>query len=246
MEGMIDVHCHIIPGVDDGPSTKSEVRSLLKRQYESGVRAIVLTPHYRKGMFEADKELVIKRAKYVVKEVMNLGLDMKIFLGCEYHANTDLIEDLLREKRFRINGGRYVLLEFSHRHYFDKVRNWVLQAIQAGFKPIIAHPERFPQVDMILEQVEELSHLGALIQIDSGALLGKQGFRLKRIAKKMLKAGYVDLIGTDAHDMDRRCPDLDACAKYVTKKMGEEYARKILIENPKKILRDREKVGENE
>lgn len=239
MRGMIDMHCHIIPGVDDGATTKKDVRSLLQMEYESGVDTILLTPHYRKGMFEPSKERVMKRASYVVRELRDMGLDMKLYLGCEYHANADMVEDLAREPRFRINGGRYVLIEFSSQHVFQKVRNWIYELVNAGFKPIIAHVERYPLVVKEMEQVEELIDMGALIQVDSGALLGKHGFRLKHIAKKLLKNEYIHFIGTDAHDRKDRCPDLDACERYIAKKMGKRYARELLIENPQKILNKR-------
>ena len=90
MPEMIDMHCHIIPGVDDGARTKKDVRELLLMEYKSGVRHIVMTPHYRKGMFEPTEQLVKKRADYVRREIETLGIDMKVHLGCEYHANSEM------------------------------------------------------------------------------------------------------------------------------------------------------------
>lgn len=236
LDGITDIHCHIIPGVDDGARTKSQVRELLKMEYESGVRRLVLTPHYRKGMFEADRESVIKRASYVRDEMRNLGMDMELYLGCEYHANSDMIEELRENPHFRINGSNYVLVEFSTSHSFAKIRNWIYQLVTSGFVPIVAHIERYPAVDCI-EKVEELINLGALMQVDAGAILGEYGFRQKRMSWKLLKEHMVHFVASDAHDTEKKCPNLKECVGKLEKKLGKLYTRDLLIGNPQKILK---------
>lgn len=237
-EGMVDIHCHILPAVDDGAQTKSQVRELLKKEYEDGVRALVLTPHYRKGMFEADTELVVKRAEYVKHEVRKMGLAMDIYLAREYHANTDMIKELKANPLYRINQGRYVLVEFSSAHSYEKVRNWIYQLVVAGFRPIIAHVERYPDVMKEIAQVEELVELGAYIQISTSAILGEHGFRLKGYTKKLLQKRLVHFVASDAHDMESRRPNMMECRNYVTKKYGEVYARQLFERNPRNILSD--------
>ena len=168
MRGMIDVHCHIVPAVDDGAASKKEVRNLLLQEYKSGVRELILTPHYRKGMFETPRDIVERRAEYVAREVDRLRLDMQVYLGCEYHANADMLMELCKEERFRMNGGRYVLVEFSGRHDYQRVRNYIYQLQQEGYYPVVAHVERYPQVIKQLEQVEELIELGAIVCVPNG------------------------------------------------------------------------------
>lgn len=236
MIGMIDMHCHIIPGVDDGAQTKEEAKELLQMEYDSGVRTIILTPHYRKGMFETGLETVIQRATFVKQMAMDMQLDMEVYLGCEYHANNDMIEDLNGNECYRLNGGRYVLVEFSSSHSYMKVRNWIYQLITSGYKPIIAHVERYPMVVDQMENLEELIRLGAKLQVSSGAILGQHGFNTKLLTRKLLKKHMVHFIGSDAHDTDDRRPNLDLCAAYVAKKMGESYAREIFVTNPRCIL----------
>lgn len=232
---MVDIHCHIIPGVDDGARTKSQTRKLLKMEYESGVRAIILTPHYRKGMFEADREFVIKQASYVKDEMRNLELDMKLYLGCEYHANSDMIEELRENPHFRINGSNYVLVEFSSAHSFAKIRNWIYQLVTSGFVPIVAHIERYPAVDCE-EKVEELINLGALMQVDAGAILGEYGFRQKKMSWKLLKKRMVHFVASDAHDTEKKRPNLKECSARLEKKLSRSYVDELLVHNPQKIL----------
>ena len=236
MIGMIDMHCHIIPGVDDGAENGEVMKRLLRAEYEDGVRTVILTPHYRKGMFEADTEAVIKQAIRVKETAMALADDLEVYLGCEYHANNDMIEELNRNECYRMNGGRYVLVEFSSGHSYMKVRNWIYQLITSGYKPIVAHVERYPMVTDKMEKLEELVRLGAKLQVSSGAILGEHGFSAKWISRKLLKRRMIHFIGSDAHDTEDRTPNLGACAAYVAKKMGEAYAKEIFIENPHCIL----------
>ena len=233
---MIDIHCHIIPGVDDGAKTRFQVRELLKMEYESGVRALILTPHHRKGMFEADRETVMKRASYVRDEIQSLKMDMKLYLGCEYHANSDMIEELRENPHFRINGSNYVLVEFSSAHSFAKIRNWIYQLVTSGFVPIIAHIERYPAAVDRTEKVEELVNLGALIQVDAGAVLGEYGFKQKRISWMLLERYLVHFVASDAHDTENTRPNLKECAVRLERKLGRSYAEELLVQNPQKIL----------
>lgn len=233
---MVDMHCHIMPGVDDGAKTRKEVQEMLKMEYENGVRTVILTPHYRKDMFEPDFELIKKRFQYVKYEAENMGLDMDVFLGCEYHANSDMIKEIKENPRFRINGGKYVLVEFSSTHTYQKIRDYVYQMINSGFKPIIAHIERYRSVVKNLDNVSELIDLGAYVQVSSGALLGEDGLRAMLASRAMLRKKMIHFIGSDCHDAKERCPNFKKCAEYVEKKVDIKYAKNIFVNNPKKIL----------
>lgn len=243
MPEMIDMHCHIIPGVDDGARTKKDVRELLLEEYKSGVRGIVMTPHYRKGMFEASDELVEKGAECVRQVIEELEIDMKVYLGCEYHVNSDMIKELAENKRFRMNGGKYVLIEFGVEDSFRKIRNCIYELVKEGFRPIIAHVERYSAIMEEEVLIRELIELGAQIQVDAGAILGEQGWKIKKISRKLLKNEQIHFIGSDAHDGKKRCPNLEQCHSYVTRKMGEQYAQELFFTNPQALLKS-DKTGE--
>lgn len=237
MPELIDMHCHIIPGVDDGAGSKKDVSEMLLMEYKSGVRKIILTPHYRKGMFEADEQEVGNGLKDVRRIIQELGIEMEVFLGCEYHANSDMIREVSEYERFRMNGTRYVLVEFSSQHNFAKIRNWIYELVKAGLEPIIAHVERCPAVTEKKELVEELVELGAWIQVDTGAILGEDGWRVKTISRKLLKEELVHFIGSDAHDSQKRRPNLEECYSYVAKKVGDQYAQELFFDNPRVLLK---------
>lgn len=235
---LTDVHCHIIPGVDDGAKDLETARCMLRREYRDGVRRIIVTPHYRRNMFETPMETIRKqfgRLQAVAKEV---GEDLQIELGCEYHTHGEMAKCLAAGERPAMAGSRYILVEFSSRHSFRVIWNQICSLQLEGFQPIIAHIERYPCLVENLDYVRQLSDQGVMIQVNAGSILGEEGFSIKWYCRKLMKADLIDLIGSDAHDLKERKPNLGACAAYVEKKMGRKYARKIFVINPGRIRAD--------
>ena len=131
---LTDIHCHIMPKVDDGPSTVSEAKQLLQMEYEDGVRNIILTPHYRVKMFEPDMKEIIHYYRGMRGVAAKIAPDFKIYLGCEYHTNSNMTEDIQRKRRPTLAGSRYVLVEFSSTHSFQRIRNQIYELVVAGYK----------------------------------------------------------------------------------------------------------------
>ena len=234
---LTDIHCHLMPKVDDGPSTILEAKQLLQMEYDDGVRNIILTPHYRVKMFEPDMKEVIHYYRGMRGAAAKIAPDFKVYLGCEYHTNSDMIEDLQRKKRPTLAGSRYVLVEFSSSHTFQRIRNQIYDLVVAGYKPVIAHIERYPDLIDDIDNIWELIELGAYVQLNAASVLGEYGKKTKQFCKRAMKEDCVHFIASDAHGTEYRKPNLGKCAKYVTKKMGKEYAERIFVKNPEKILR---------
>ncbi len=236
IEGLIDMHCHIVPGVDDGAADLMTAAKMMKMEYENGVAAIIVTPHYRRGMFETPQRKVEKQFRKIYNLTQKSRSGMKAYLGCEYHTNTDMVSDLLAGKRPTMAGSRYVLTEFSSAHSYLNIRNQVYELVAAGFKPIVAHVERYPCLVKNIELIEELIELGGEIQLTSESVAGRSSRQVKRFCNELLKAGNVHYIASDAHDLESRKPNLQACAVYLEKKFGKDMMEQILIKNPKKII----------
>ena len=164
---------------------------------------------------------------------------VSLHLGCEMYRDSNMTEILTHRMKPTMAGSRYVLVEFSHRDDYSRIRKTIYDLSVKGFIPIIAHGERYPALIQDLDCVEEVVRLGAKLQVTTGAIYGQHGFRYKRICKKLLAEDMVDFIATDAHDMKKRAPDFDRCRQYIEKKKGPAFARKILIENPGMILAER-------
>lgn len=230
---LTDIHCHLIPGVDDGSSNLEETRVLLTKEYEDGVRRIIFTPHLRPGYFEEPPRVIKKQ--YLKAKELAAELGMQVFLGCEFYRQPDLLELLLTKRGRSMAGTRYVLIEFSPGDEFSTVRSYVSELVMGGFIPIVAHIERYTSC-YDLDRIQELRELGGRIQINAGSVLGDNKRKVKSFCFRLMKADLVDFIASDAHDLKWRPPNLGRCAAYVAKKMGEEYAHQIFVENPKKIF----------
>lgn len=239
---MTDIHCHILPKVDDGADSVEEARQMLRREYEDGVRTIIATPHYREGMFEPSMKRIAHYYEGMRKVAAKDTPGLRLYLGCEYHTNSRMTEDLRQRRRPTMVGSTYVLTEFSGAHNYEKIRNQVYELIAEGYKPIIAHIERYPCLQEDLERVRELIGLGARIQINAGAIMGGAGNKVKKFCRQVMEEDLLHFIASDAHGIKYRYPNLGECAKYVTKKMGASYAEKIFRENPEHILDDARKV----
>ena len=175
---LTDIHCHILPGVDDGADTMEEARKILRLEYRDGVRTIIATPHYREGMFEPAMKQVVK--VYIQVREMAREMGMHLYLGCEYHTNSRMVKDLRRRRRPSMVGSSYVLTEFSGAHNYEKIRNQVYDLLTEGYQPILAHIERYPCLREDIRKVRELVDLGAYIQMNAGAILGESGNLTRR------------------------------------------------------------------
>lgn len=237
MRGIIDMHCHILPGVDDGADNYIESLKLLRKEYEQGVRSLILTPHYRKEYFETDRAIIREHFEELNARLPSVGIAMRLYLGCEFHRENDMLKMLSSDRAYTMAETRYVLTEFAGTDQEDIISKYVNALIAGGYRPIIAHIERYSGM-RDLNKVEHLIRAGAYIQVNASSILGKEGFKQKGFCKKLLKEGFVHFIGSDAHDLRRRPPCLGECADYLEKKTGKENVRKLMINNPLKMLAD--------
>ena len=238
MNGLYDMHCHIIPGVDDGAKTLSESMEILRDERAQGVENIILTPHFRMNMFETSRDVVEKNFRDLVDMAQKEYPEMKFYLGCEFHSNLDMTDMLRADPRYRMCGTRYLLLEFSSAHDTGYIRNRTYALISSGFTPVIAHCERYRPVYRHIDFAEELCDMGAMLQINAISVLGMDGFGMKMFCRKMLKKGLVSFIGSDAHNTSDRSTHIGECADFVEKKYGAHTARKIFIHNPQMFTAD--------
>lgn len=233
---LIDIHCHILPKVDDGPDSVEESLKILKDMRRQGIKHVIVTPHYRPEMFEPSMKRVIYSYRHLRDIAYDMGVSMS--LGCEYYRNEQIIEHMDNRKRPVMAGSRYVLIEFSMNDLFPTIRNYVYELITHGYQPIIAHVERYFCCQK-MEKIQELKDMGALIQVNAGSVLGEEGWKLKKFCLELMKKDLIDFIASDTHNTSDRKLNLKKCASYVTKKMGKQYAERIFFNNPLNILKNR-------
>lgn len=229
---LVDIHCHILPGVDDGAPDMETAKAMIWEAYKQGVRYMIATPHYRPEMFEPPMRNVLKGYHVLRKYAIDVGISLR--LGCEYYRNDQMIRHLDGKIRPTMLGGRYVLVEFSTNDRFVTIRNYVYELITHGYNPIVAHVERYFCCQEV-EKIAELKNLGARIQVNADSVLGYEGRKIKKFCLDLMEQDYLDFVASDAHNMNKRKMHLGEGASYIEKKMGKEYAKKIFLENPRSI-----------
>lgn len=178
IKGIYDIHCHIVPGVDDGATDIGETVKLLRMEYEQGVRTVIATPHFRFRMFETPAEKVREQFRLVEKAASEISPDLHVYLGCEFHANMEMLPMLREQKVMTMAGSRYVLTEFSHNSEESYMQERLGALLSGGYKPIMAHIERYEATRNSLDFVEELADMGVYMQINADSITGKDGFLL--------------------------------------------------------------------
>ena len=236
MIGYFDMHCHIIPGVDDGSRDIDMSMAILKKEYKDGVRNIILTPHFRRRMFETPGHKIKEKYELLREKAAAVWPDLHLYLGCEFHSNMDLAELVEKDERFRMAGSDFLLLEFSSRHTATDIRERTYETLSCGLTPIIAHVERYDPIYENLDFAEELIHMGARLQVNADSIIGNDGRQVKKFCKNLMKYDMLSFVGSDAHDLSSRACHIGECARYIEKKMGKAYAEEILIDNPSEIL----------
>jgi protein-tyrosine phosphatase len=234
---MIDIHCHILPGVDDGPADIGTSMMMLRTAAEDGITHIVATPHF---VCEGTGSVadIQSRLAELRERVGEEGTPLMLHAGADIRLSPGLIERIGKRDIPTINGSRYFLLELPEiippnieRFFFD-----------AGLKslvPIITHPERNSGLLSRPERITSLREAGALYQLTAMSITGEFGDDVQRFSRLLVKRGAVDFVATDAHDPVWRKPNLSRAHGSVIRMSGEREARRIFLENPSAVLEDR-------
>ncbi|MDD3338500.1 MAG: hypothetical protein PHS82_06540 [Lachnospiraceae bacterium] len=238
MKGLYDVHCHILAGIDDGAANKEVAKRMLQSLYNDGVTNIIVTPHFRGGYYTPDKDKIDNAIGQLRELTKLVSEEMQIYPGCEIFWTSHSLERLQNKQIYSMAGSFYALAEFLPSVDYRQIHSSMYELQCAGYTPIVAHAERCECLFKYPEHIEELVRMGACIQMNAGSIAGKGGLTMKWFCKKIMKKNLLHFVGTDAHDVGKRAPNMGECAKVMSKTMGEAYTKKILISNPSKIVRN--------
>ena len=242
---MIDIHTHVIPGIDDGSDSMDSSLELLLMSAESGVDGVVATPHCNvpdefDNYASPELERLFQRLE---SEVRRVELPVKLYRGMEIFATPDLPELLQQGRVLTLNGTRYFLTEFSFNEDPDFCRRILRDCVRLGFHPIIAHPERYFFIQEEPEIAYEWCVAGYGLQINKGSYLGRFGDGPQRTADLLTDHGLAACVGSDAHHPAWRSTHMTEVSEYLTEVFGEGYTHLLLTENPARILRGQEMLG---
>lgn len=242
----IDIHCHMLPGVDDGADSLETSLSMLKLSEEQGAASVILTPHYYHERNRYRKGELAERFAALCEAAQDAGIVTELFLGNEILWFDGAIEALREGEALSLAQSRYILIEFYPDSSARELLRAVRSSFQGGYIPVIAHYERYRALrgkdgDAL---ISELIGQGALLQMNYASIGGRSGLSglladaNTKWCRNEIKKGHVSFLGTDAHNLGHRSPEHGQAAAWLLKHMEEDARLTLLLDNPGAILDD--------
>ena len=233
---MIDLHCHLLPGIDDGPKEINESIQMAKIAVKDGIKVIACTPHIYQGAYNNDAQ-TIQKAMHAFQKVLDREhIKLELTFGADTHLHPNLIEEIEKGRVPTLHNSRYLLIEFNHHIASPFYEDYTKKMIAHGLVPIITHPERLDYIDHFYPTVTRLIKAGAWTQITASSLTGRFGSKAKKFAMKFLVEGKIAILATDAHSVKHRPPILSEGLKVAEFILGKEEANRLILERPQAIL----------
>jgi protein-tyrosine phosphatase len=233
---LIDLHSHLLPGIDDG--SKDLVTSLAMARMASadGISTMACTPHILPGVYNNDGPAIRRAVARLAQSIAEAGLPISLVTGADVHIAPDLAAQLRDGRALTINDSRYLLLEPPHHVLPPRLEDLIFGLQAAGYVPILTHPERLSWVEGHYDLIRRLVSSSVLMQITAGSLMGRFGRRPRYWGERMLDEGLCHLLATDAHNTERRAPRMADARELVAKRLGDDEAINLVLRRPQAIL----------
>lgn len=233
---MIDLHSHILPGIDDGAKTLEISLEMARIALDDGIYTMACTPHIYPGLYMNDAAGIARHRDTLQAALDANSLPLKLVTGADVHLVPGLLDGLRAGRVPTLAGSRYVLLEPSHNIVPPRFLESVFSLVVAGYTPVITHPERLVWIEDHYPVFSELIQQGAWMQVTAGALTGKFGPRAKYWGERFLGEGKTHILASDAHSTGRRVPQLSEARAIAERLLGADEARRLVIDRPQAIL----------
>jgi protein-tyrosine phosphatase len=234
---MIDIHHHLLFGLDDGSPDLETSLKMAEMAVADGITHIVCTPHSSNDFVFQPEENTIRLAELEEKVLESLGSKLTLGIGCDFHLSYENISDAIAHPhRYTINHKNYLLIEFPNMGIAPALPDHVYQLVLAGLTPIVTHPERNSTFIHHPGKIGEYIQMGCLVQITAGAILGAFGKTPQRVAYSLLDEDRVDIVASDAHNPDRRPPLLRRAYDEVATSFGQDTAQRLFVTTPRAVF----------
>ena len=235
---MIDLHCHILPGIDDGASDLTASMEMAKLSVADGVTVVACTPHILPGLYH-NSGPQIRQATLALQQALDQeGIPLRLVTGADVHMAPDLIAGLRAGRVLSLADTRYVLVEPPHHVAPVRMEQFFFDLIVAGYVPILTHPERLSWIESQYSGIQRLIRGGVWMQVTAASLTGAFGRSAQYWANHMLDEGCVHILATDAHDTRRRPPHLSAGRDLAARRVGAREAEHLVLTRPLGILKN--------
>ena len=226
---MIDIHSHVLFGLDDGARTLEDSLAMVRMAAEHGTTDLVATPHANLT-FKFDLERIAERMAQIREAA---GDVLRLYTGCDFHLSFDNIQDSIEHPRkYTINQQRYLLVEFSELLIFKNTEDIFARLRDAGMTPIVTHPERNGLLRQRIENIAKWVDEGARMQLTAQSLTGGFGRRAQEFSRELLDRRLVHVVASDGHDCEHRPPVMDQARAWLQKKYGDALAEALCVTNP--------------
>ncbi|MGE4071180.1 MAG: tyrosine-protein phosphatase [Lysobacterales bacterium] len=235
---MIDLHCHILPGIDDGAPDLDTALAMARIACADGITVTACTPHIYPGLYE-NNAVGIRKAMVALQQALDdAGISLRLVQGADVHLTPDLLAGLRADLIPSLNGTRYFLLEPPHHVAPPRFEENVFGLLANGYVPVITHPERLTWIEDHYPMFLRLAKAGAWLQITAGALVGRFGKRPRYWSQRLLDEGPVHIIASDAHSPNRRPPLMAEARVAAARQVGETEAWALVRDRPAGVLKN--------
>lgn len=235
---LIDLHCHILPGIDDGARDLETSLAMARMAVADGIEVIACTPHIMPGYYENDGPGIRAAVDSLQDHLDKEGIQLTLVPGADVHLVPDMARGLSAGRLQTLGASRYFLFEPPHHVAPPRLEDAVFDVMTAGYHPLITHPERLTWIEAHYEVIKRIANGGAWMQITAGSVTGVFGKRPQYWAERMLSEGMVHVLATDAHNLHRRTPVLSAAVEAIAKRLGEAAAIDMVVTRPHAVLED--------
>lgn len=233
---MIDIHSHVLYGLDDGAQTPEDLLQMAKQAVSNGITKIFATPHHQDGTYHNPPEVIEKRLAEANHLLAEHQIPLQIYPGMEIHVYGDIVEDLNKGSLLTYNHHkRHILLELPHDHVPRYMEKLIFDIQLAGFIPIIPHPERNKEISEDINLLYRLVKQGAMAQLTAASVTGKFGKKLQKCSLDMIKHQLIQFVATDAHNVGSRGFALREAYQVIDEKFSNEYTE-LFQESAEKVL----------
>lgn len=234
---MIDIHTHILPGLDDGSASWNDTLDMARAAASEGITTIIATPHHANGTYTNTAQDVAEHTQTINEKLIAAGVPVTVRTGQEIRVHDDLLDAWNRNELLPLAGSSYVLIEMPSSRIPKAMIELIHELNILGLKAVIAHPERNAEIVQHPDRLAELIEAGAFAQVTTHSLLGGFGKRIEQSAWSLLKAGHIHIVSSDAHHIVRRGFRLREAYDAIERRMGEQWVNYLQL-NAKSVLED--------